>query len=281
MMKHLYLKRKRMVLPALYRLVIPLLTLAVLAMGAPGQLVVQPVWAQSGNGITQPVSGETIAGVVRVMGTAVHPDYLRYEMAFRHVSDPTADWIVFAEGSLPVNQGTLAVWDTTIGRDVGAPVFPDGRYQLRLRVVRADYNYDEYFVTDLVVANADVTPTATPTATTDGAAPALATTPTAGETAVFQQPTALPSLTPFPTPTPPAAPANPGSGAVSAPQDAAVTGGVFDQLAGIDGGRFGRAFWQGARFTALIFGGLALYLLLRAFFRWLWRSYWQRPQKRD
>ena len=45
--------------------------------------------------------------------------------------------------------GPLAIWDTTVGREINAPVWPDGRYRLRLRVVRTDYNYDEYFVTDL------------------------------------------------------------------------------------------------------------------------------------
>jgi len=271
MIDSLYLKLKRIKLPALLRLIMSLLTFAVLAQGSLPRTAVPIVGAQAANGIIQPGSGETVSGVVNVIGTAVHPDYLRYELAFRHVSDPTADWIVFAEGSEPVNQGTLAVWDTTVGRDVGTPVFPDGTYQLRLRVVRTDYNYDEYFVTNLVVANDGPTPTpTTPAAST----PDLATIPAAAETAVFQQPTALPSLTPFPTPTLPAVPSS-SETAVGSNAPLEENNGVLDQLASVDTGRFGRAFWQGVRLTGLIFAALFLYLLLRGLFRWVWRRYWQ------
>ena len=71
--------------------------------------------------------------------------------------------MVFAEGDRPVVNGSLAIWDTTVGYPSN-PVFPDGVYHLRLRVVRQDYNYDEYFVNNLVVSNA-MTPTPTETAT--------------------------------------------------------------------------------------------------------------------
>ncbi|HUM70715.1 MAG TPA: hypothetical protein PLK31_17945, partial [Chloroflexota bacterium] len=101
-------------------------------------LTVGRVTAQA-NGITAPAAGETLSGVVTVMGTAVHPEYLRYELAFLNEANQSAGWIVFAEGSQPVTNGVLAIWDTTIGQNVGAPVFPDGRYQLRLRVVKTDY----------------------------------------------------------------------------------------------------------------------------------------------
>lgn len=262
-------------MPALLRCILSLLTFALLAKNSLWSTAVPAVWAQAANGIQQPASGETVSGVVVVVGTAVHPDYLRYELAFRNVSNPTADWVVFAEGSEPVSQGTLALWDTTVGRDAGLPVFPDGLYQLRLRVVRQDYNYDEYFVTDLVVANDSPTPTPSAAAAT----PALAATPAAGETAVFQQPTALPSLTPFPTPTRPAAPVAAGETAVIDGQQLAENAGVLDQLAAVDVGRFGWAFWQGVRLTGLIFAGFALYLLLRELFRWVWRRYWRQKKQ--
>lgn len=274
MIDSLYLKPKRIKLPALLRLIMSLLTFAVLVDWSWSQTAVTTVWAQAANGIAQPGSGETVSGVVMVTGTAVHPDYLRYELAFRNVSSPTADWIVFAEGREPVSQGTLAVWDTTVGRDIGAPVFPDGLYQLRLRVVRTDYNYDEYFAANLVVANDGPTPTPT---TIAEATPDLATAPAAGETAVFQQPTPLPSLTPFPTPTLPASPATPGSLAVESAGPPAQ--GVLAQLAAIETGRFGQAFWQGVRLSGLIFAALAVYLLLRGLFRWGWRRYWRQKNR--
>lgn len=275
MIDDLYLKPKRNGLPALPHLVRTLLTLALAALFAASCALTAA--AQADNGITQPLDGETVSGVVVVTGTAVHPDYLRYELSFRYVSSPTADWIVFAEGSEPVNQGTLAVWDTTVGRDVGSPVFPDGRYQLRLRVVRTDYNYDEYFVSDLIVAN-DTPVEATPT----GTAPAESTpaVPEAGQTAVFQQPTPLPSLTPFPTPTTPAVSTN-SAASPAATITSEGSGGVLDSLAAVEVGRFGRAFWLGVRVTGLLFAALAGYLLLRGLFRWIWRWAWRQKNQRN
>src|SRR5690606_20621533 len=124
--------------------------------------VATPVQAQFQSGISSPESGDTIAGVVIVQGTANHESFLRYEVAF----DNGNDWIVFAEGEQPVVNGSLAVWDATVGQPQD-PVFPDGTYRLRLRVVRQDYNYDEYLVENIIVSNGG-SPTPTPTPTTEG-----------------------------------------------------------------------------------------------------------------
>lgn len=227
------------------------------------------------NGIGAPAAGETIAGVVTVTGTAVHLAFLRYELAFLNESNQGAGWIVFAESSQPVENGVLAIWDTTVGHNVGAPVFPDGRYQLRLRVVKTDYNYDEFFVTSLTIHNAGPTPTPTPEET----AVAITTTPgpggesTAAGGVGFNPPTALPSLTPFPTPTRPATPVAL-TGLAPAEPTQAANGGVLGQLAVMDTGRFVLAFWQGVRLTLVIFGLLAFYLLARNIGRRLWRKFW-------
>lgn len=209
-----------------------------------------------------------------MQGTATDPSFLRYELAFLNETAPGGDWIVFAQGDQPVVDGTLAVWDTTVGSGSN-PVFPDGRYQLRLRVVRQDFNYDEYFVTNLTIANDTVTPS--PTATSATTDPVETSAPQAGETAlpVVTQPVpdVLPSLTPFPTPSPQATPVNeplgPGSDGGAAGTEEGQ--GVFDRIASIDTSQFGAAFWQGVRFVGLIFGLLAAYLLLRGVFRRLWR----------
>jgi hypothetical protein len=234
------------------------------------------VSAQTGSGITQPTSGDTISGVIEVLGTAVHPEYLRYELAFLQQDLPGAEWIVFAEGTEPVNNGVLAVWDTTVGRAIAAPVFPDGRYQLRLRVVKADFNYDEYFVTNLVIQNEGPTPTPTPDETavaltvTVAAAPAQ---PTGSSDSSFQQPTPLPSLTPFPTPTPP--PTVVGGTPVAPQADGgAGEGGLIGQLEAVETTQVGSAFWLGIRITAGLFLAAGLYLLLRWVGRRLWHFYW-------
>mgnify|MGYP000916118607 CR=1 FL=1 len=265
-----YLNRKedKLPLPAgLFLLVLTFLLLT--AVSRSGTVV-----AQAGSGITAPASGETLAGVVEVRGTAVHPTYLRYELAFANQFSGN-DWIVFAEGSEPVVDGVLAVWDTTVGRAVGAPVFPDGRYQLRLRVVKTDFNYDEFFVNDLIIQNDGPTPTPTPDETAVGltATAVVPAPPTGSEDSSFQQPTPLPSLTPFPTLTPPPTVV---SGTPSAPQAVGdeTDGGLLGQLEAVQTDQVGSAFWLGIRLAIGLFLVAGGYLLLRWVGRRLWHIYW-------
>jgi hypothetical protein len=224
----------------------------------------------SANGITAPEVDTEVSGVVTVQGTAVHPNFLRYELAFRREDGAETDWIVFAEGSQPVIDGTLAVWDTTVGRDIGAPVFPDGRYRLRLRVVRADYNYDEYYVSGLEVANGEAaTPAETPRPVETAAATAVFITPTPGQA----RPTPIPSLTPFPTLTPPPTVARP------ATAEATLTPpprGVLPRLLAAPVGRIGRAFRLGIQVAVGIFLLFFAYLAARGVARRLWRAFWSR-----
>lgn len=265
-----YHKRKRDKTPLTARLYwLPLTFFCLLLGGWP-----TAVFAQTPSGISQPANGDTIAGVVEVVGTAVHPNYLRYELAFLQQDVPGAEWIVFAEGSQPVTNGVLAVWNTTVGRDIGSPIFPDGRYRLRLRVVKTDFNYDEYFVTDLTIQNEGPTPTPTPDETAvalTATVAAIPVQPTGSSDSSFQQPTPLPSLTPFPTPTPPTVVGGtPFSPAGSSEAD----GGLLDQLETAETDRVGNAFWLGIRLTAGLFLAAGVYLLLRWVARRLWHIYW-------
>ncbi len=223
--------------------------------------------AQEQNGIKVPASGDVVSGIVTIEGIAWDPDFLRYELAFYYESRSGAQWIVFAQGDQVVLDGTLAIWDTTVGLP-SSPVFQDGQYRLRLRVVRNDYNYDEYFVSGLVVNNENTTPTPTTTitATLVSDVPPLSGTALAATTRAEAGP--IPSLTPFPTPSPQALPENdsPGThGSVEATGDDET--GLLGRLTGIDTGQFSRAFWSGVRIAAFIFAGLAAYWLLRGFFR--------------
>lgn len=262
-------------------------------------------------GISSPTNGQAINGVVLVTGTADDPNFLRYELAFLRESDGGTGWIVFADGTQPILNGTLAVWDTTVGQNVNAPVFPDGQYQLRLRVVRQDFNYDEYFVTTLSINNgqaapiptdAPIIPTAVPiqpSATIPPAAtlpPNVAITPSPSLTPTeiptptplvtreaptliptlqldptLAQPDVLPSLTPFPSPQ-----------AVSTTETGGFTGIIQDvepqdavnaleDLAAFDFSQFGEAFRNGFLWPFYIFGAIALYLIIRGLIRWLWR----------
>jgi hypothetical protein len=231
----------------------------------------RPLQAQSGNGITQPDGSDTIAGVVVVEGTATDADFLRYELAFLQEANSGAGWIVFAEGDRPVVNGTLAIWDTTVGRTANVPVFPDGVYQLRLRVVRGDYNYTEYFVRGLLLTNDQ--PTATPTITETVTAVAPTPLLTAAPQIVAPTPALLPSLTPFATPTrPPTPPGNEravsgGINATANGEESEMAPGLLGRLASLETSSVGRAFWQGATATFYLFVALFLYLPLRALIR--------------
>lgn len=234
--------------------------------------LVAPIWAQGGNGVTSPAPGDTVSGIVLVEGTATDPSFLRYELAFFYEGNPGAGWIVFAESDQPVVGGTLAVWDTTVGRNVGAPVFPDGVYQLRLRVVKADYNYNEYFASGIIISNNEATPTPTPEGETTEAAP----TPTqpGGPTQTAVPLDTLPTLTPFPTPSRQPTPVNELAAAGpnnNDPNNTANEPGLIERITSIDTSQFGRAFWQGAKISAYLFIALFAYLLLRSLWRRLWR----------
>ncbi|MEN8098011.1 MAG: hypothetical protein ABFQ89_02950 [Chloroflexota bacterium] len=153
-------------------------------------------FSQAGNGITAPAHSSEISGQVAIEGTATSENFARYELAFFKEFAPQADWTVFYTGHQPVVNGLLAIWDTTVGMDTATPFYPDGTYRLRLRVVRQDGNYDEYFALSLQIRNSG--PTSTPTAT-ETATPS-------GEATQVSTPvlliTELPTLTPFPTATP-------------------------------------------------------------------------------
>ncbi len=130
------------------------------------------------NGIYRPHPNKRIGGLTNFVGTATDPDFLRYELAWA----PTGvdSWNFITSSDRQIIRGVLARVD--VGAMLGSSI------DVRLRVVRQDSNYDEYFVRNLKV----VEPTPTPT--------------------YFPQPTPMPDTpTPFPTPTAtPALPPTPG-----------------------------------------------------------------------
>ena len=56
------------------------------------------------------------------------------------------EWVLIGRlHETPVINGRLGIWHTT--------TVPGGSYKLRLRVMRRDGNYDEYFVRNIPVSN--------------------------------------------------------------------------------------------------------------------------------
>jgi hypothetical protein len=80
-------------------------------------------------------------------------------------------------------------------------VIPDGVYSLRLRVVRLDGNYDEYFVRGIQVSNTFPTDTPTPALVITPSPAGPTATPAPTLTVVIAVPTVV-SPTPRPTNTP-------------------------------------------------------------------------------
>lgn len=206
--------------------------------------------------ITSPQPFEALRGQVAISGTALHPQFQRYELYFK--VEPGEDWIFIGEAHYEqVSSGVLGYWDTTS--------LPDGTYSLRLRVVRLDGNYDEAFVRQVLVANTQPTPTPTSEITP---------TPTLTPTPLPPTPTVVIELPVIPTPTPRPSP-TPTSAATGAPAEAVEgeSGGLFglNRLLGqINMGDMGNAFLLGVKYALAAFLALGVYFVLKRFLGWLW-----------
>lgn len=90
--------------------------------------------AATPNGITSPKEGATVKDAVEVTGYADSPDFLKWQLDLL-LNDDASQAAFLAFGETP-GKFTYTL-DTTD--------LPAGEYTLRLRVVRQDSNYDEYF----------------------------------------------------------------------------------------------------------------------------------------
>lgn len=103
------------------------------------------------SGITSPEQGSSVSGPVPIIGTATGSPFARYELSFKEASRGDEDYAYFGGETRQIVNGELGIWHT----DVLAP----GTYTLRLRVVRPDGNYGEFFVHNISVSRDPVTPT--------------------------------------------------------------------------------------------------------------------------
>lgn len=211
--------------------------------------------------IISPAPLARVRGVVSITGSAMHPEFERYELYY--TIEPGENWVFIGEAKFQqVENGLLGTWDTTS--------LPDGTYSLRLRVVRRDGNYDEAYQRNIVVANqAPPEPTPTPTlaelptlpppVAAPGATPTPEATPTPATVELPEIATPTPRPSPSPTPTANvAANADSGSGSGGSPLDALNTLSLRDAaLTGI--GYAGGAFLA----VGVFFG-------VRRLLTWLW-----------
>lgn len=222
------------------KLSIQLLLVGGLAWG--GIFLPSPVYAQQTLvDITAPAVGEVVSGVVQISGTAIDADFAHYELAYALDPPITEEsWIPIQPPiTQQVRDGILGAWDTT-------PLV-DGRYLIRLRVVRNDE--EAAAVEEVVrvqVSNATATPL--PTLPPAPSATPLPDTPTPGPspTPLIQQP---PTRTPRPTPTP--------GGPTSTPEPLNLEDSPFRP------DRLRQAAVRGGLITLGAFCLLGLYLLFR------------------
>ena len=77
--------------------------------------------------ITSPAGGQALQGLIAIDGSADHPSFVRYDLAFAYDPNPTDTWFPIGESvSTRARQATLGLWDTS--------ELAPGLYQLRLRV---------------------------------------------------------------------------------------------------------------------------------------------------
>ena len=249
------------------------------------------VRAQEGSGITSPGPGTALNGDVPIYGTATIDPFQKYELHYK--LEPSGDdaYIYFAGGTAPIINGQLGVWQ--------AGGLPSGIYTLRLRVVKADGNYAEYYIPNISVNQSAVSPTAAVTQTVTVTPTVTPTfTPAPQPTAVVgqvTQPLVEDDAPPTPTPQAAALPADAGAAApadtaadtaggvllpTSTPvgaQEAAAEGGegnLTDQLSAELGfERLRTQFFNGIRISAALFIGFAALLAGKRLFEWVWKKY--------
>lgn len=102
----------------------------------PAQLALSPA-----AGIVSPRSGTQASGIVDFVGTVPEADLLRWELAWSPAQ--REQWTFLVGGDQPVMAEVIASLDLS--------QLPPGQYDFRLRIVRSDYNYTDYYVRDLQV----------------------------------------------------------------------------------------------------------------------------------
>jgi len=206
--------------------------------------------------ITYPTDGATIGGQVEITGIAAHPNILWYQVDYAAGPEARSDsqWITLKHAeNTQVEGGVLATWDTA--------GLPDGQYTLALTVRgENDPLYYQYFVTHLMVNNAQAveTPTPEPTPTEELAAPTAIVGPTPTPVAVEQPATS----TPRPSPTPQAAVEE-----TITPSDEEGR-----PIVNLNLSMLRDAFLSGVVITTMLFLLWGLYLLLKASVRWFLRQ---------
>jgi hypothetical protein len=138
--------------------------------------------------ISSPIPGQAVQGAIVIRGNTSVNGFQSYEVDFAYTTDATQTWFLIEESTLPVQDGILAVWDTS--------TITDGDYNLRLIITRTDGEQVEIQVTDLRVRNNTPIETDNPTPTQGSLVmgiPTLTSTPQAISTLMTTSQPATPT----------------------------------------------------------------------------------------
>jgi hypothetical protein len=257
-----------------------LLAVAVFALVGAPRVHAAPAAQEQKPVIAQPEQDAVLRGSVQIIGTATHPQFQRYELYYAPwpvASDNS--WIFIGPDAHFQQQplGLLGTWDTR--------AVADGEYALRLRVVRADGNYNDSDPRHVIVANTKTPDTPTPTVTaTPTETPVGAETPvesTAGQTGPETAITATAAIvvdlpadknqTPQPGGTPTASPTPQGTPILASSGSDAVVGALGSVGDSISFGRISHAARNAALYTIGAFALVGLFFGFKAALAWLWQ----------
>jgi hypothetical protein len=105
--------------------------------------------------ITTPLPGEAVKGLLTIKGSASHPLFVSYDLAFTFQDDALTTWFPIVENrEVQVVDGRLGLWDTN--------GVSDGEYQLRLRVRLENGTTLEHVLEGIRIRNQSIIETATP-----------------------------------------------------------------------------------------------------------------------
>ncbi len=231
--------------------------LSITALAAPVAQETRPV-------IVQPAQDSPVRGVVQIVGSAVDPQFQKYQLYFSPWPVPSDDsWAFVSEAFNQQPLGLLGTWDSR--------TVTDGTYALRVRVVKLDGNYLDSDPRRVLVANTRPVESPTPAAT-DTPEP-LPTEPPATPTIVVAVPTTVVKLTAAPTPVPesrttPILPA--GQATVTGQPGTSASGSVTGQL--FNGQRLLETAKKAAFYTAAAFVIIGLFFGVKALLVWLWQK---------
>jgi len=207
--------------------------------------------------ITQPEPDAAVRGVVQVVGSATHPQFQRYELYYAPFPVPSDNaWIFIGDAHFQQQPaGLLGTWAT------GG--LPDGAYALKVRVVRADGNYQDSDPRRVLVANRRPVESPTPIATREqptDVPTALPPTATIIVAPTVQAPRAAitPTQAAKTTPTPMLGEARP----TATPASASL----------VDVARLTDTAKTAATYTAGLFVAVGAFFAVKAVLAWLWHK---------